>query len=177
MILLFGGLVVRQSLHTKEIPRWGSRICAQDSGLNPWKRAVNAGSSTISSWSLILMAGLQRNDATWLEWGFLLGFGHGCIWWRQSSSSKHRTTVRWSNAYGRKSDPPSSPHQVQENSLSRVMPFLGVEPGVGDRKWQPTPVFLPGKSHGQRSLVGYSLWGHKELDTTEWLTLFFACVE
>ena len=30
------------------------------------------------------------------------------------------------------------------------------------RKWQPTPVFLPGKSHGQRSLVGYSLWGRKE---------------
>ena len=29
------------------------------------------------------------------------------------------------------------------------------------RKWQPTPVCLPGKSHGQRSLVGYSLWGHK----------------
>ena len=36
------------------------------------------------------------------------------------------------------------------------------------RKWQPTPVFLPGKSHGQRSLVGYSPWGHKESDTTEW---------
>ena len=30
-----------------------------------------------------------------------------------------------------------------------------------------TPVFLPGESHGQRSLVGYSLWGPKELDTTE----------
>ena len=29
------------------------------------------------------------------------------------------------------------------------------------RKWQPTPVFLPGKSHGQRSLTGYSPWGHK----------------
>ena len=29
------------------------------------------------------------------------------------------------------------------------------------RKWQPTPVFLPGKSHGHRSLVGYSPWGHK----------------
>ena len=29
------------------------------------------------------------------------------------------------------------------------------------RKWQPTPVFLPGESHGQRSLVGYSLWGSK----------------
>ena len=35
------------------------------------------------------------------------------------------------------------------------------------RKWQPTPVLLPGKSHGQRSLVGYSPWGCKELDTTE----------
>ena len=38
------------------------------------------------------------------------------------------------------------------------------------RKRQPTPVFLPGKSHGQRRLVGYSPWGHKELDTTERLT-------
>ena len=35
------------------------------------------------------------------------------------------------------------------------------------RKWQPTPVLLPGKSHGQRSLVGYNPWGHKEWDTTE----------
>ena len=29
------------------------------------------------------------------------------------------------------------------------------------RKWQPTPVFLPGESHGQRSLVGYTPWGHR----------------
>ena len=39
------------------------------------------------------------------------------------------------------------------------------------RKWQPTPVFLPWESHGQRSLMGYSLWGYKELDTTEQRTL------
>ena len=39
------------------------------------------------------------------------------------------------------------------------------------RAWKPTPVFLPGKSHGQRSLAGYSPWGCKELDTTEQLTL------
>ena len=37
----------------------------------------------------------------------------------------------------------------------------------GGRAWQPTPVFLPGESHGQRSLVGFSLWGLKELFTTE----------
>ena len=35
------------------------------------------------------------------------------------------------------------------------------------RKWQPTPVFLPGGSQGQRSLVGCRLWGRTELDTTE----------
>ena len=40
-------------------------------------------------------------------------------------------------------------------------------------KWQPTPVFLPGKSHGRRSPVGYSPWGHKESDTTEWLHFSF----
>ena len=35
------------------------------------------------------------------------------------------------------------------------------------RAWQPTPAFLPGESHGQRSLAGYSPWGHTESDTTE----------
>ena len=35
------------------------------------------------------------------------------------------------------------------------------------RKWQSTPVLLPGKSHGQRTLVGYSVWGRKESDMTE----------
>ena len=38
------------------------------------------------------------------------------------------------------------------------------------RKWQPTPVFLPGKFHGQRSLVGCSPWGLKESDTTDRLS-------
>ena len=32
---------------------------------------------------------------------------------------------------------------------------------------QATPIFLPGESHGQKSLEGYSLWGHKEMDKTE----------
>ena len=51
----------------------------------------------------------------------------------------------------------------------------GSIPGLGRfpwrRKWQPTPVFLPGESHGQGSLVGYSPWVHTESDMTEatWL--------
>ena len=51
----------------------------------------------------------------------------------------------------------------------------GFNPWVGKipwrRKWQLTPVFLPGKFHGQRSLVGYSPWGHQESDMTERLPL------
>ena len=52
---------------------------------------------------------------------------------------------------------------------------LGFDPWVGKvpwrRAWHPTPVFLPGESHGQGSLVGYSPWGSKELDMTKWLFL------
>ena len=55
--------------------------------------------------------------------------------------------------------------QVDKNSI------LGLERSPGKKKWQPTPVFLPWKFHGQRNLVGYSPWGHKESDTTEQLTL------
>ena len=56
----------------------------------------------------------------------------------------------------------------------------GVQPlGWADpwrREWKPTPVFLPGESHGQRSLAGYSPWGHKESDPTEhWTLSLFDC--
>ena len=51
---------------------------------------------------------------------------------------------------------------------------VGSTPGSGRfpwrRKWHPTSVFLPGESHGQRSLKGCSPWGHKEPDTTEQLS-------
>ena len=44
---------------------------------------------------------------------------------------------------------------------SKFDPWVGKLPW--SRKWQPTPTFLPGKSHGQRSLAGYSLWGCKKV--------------
>ena len=47
----------------------------------------------------------------------------------------------------------------------RFDPWVGKIPWR--RKWQPTPVLLPGKSYGQRRLVGYSPWGRRESDTTE----------
>ena len=52
---------------------------------------------------------------------------------------------------------------------------LGFDPWVGKIPWRreqlPNPVFWPGEFHGQRSLAGYSPWGCKELNTTEWLSL------
>ena len=56
---------------------------------------------------------------------------------------KHRPTMR----------------KTQVRSLGRADPL--------EKKWQPTPVFLPGKFHGLRILVGYSQWGFKESETTE----------
>ena len=53
--------------------------------------------------------------------------------------------------------------QCGRHKRCRFDPWVGKIPWR--RKWQPTPVFLPGKSNGQRSLAGYSPWGYKESDT------------
>ena len=54
----------------------------------------------------------------------------------------------------------------------RFNPWVGKTPWR--RKWQPTPVLLPGKFHGCRNLIGYSPWGHKESDMTEQLHFHFS---
>ena len=53
----------------------------------------------------------------------------------------------------------------------RFDPWVGKVPRR--REWLLTPVFLPRELHGQRNLMGYSPWGLKELDMTEWLTFWF----
>ena len=74
-------------------------------------------------------------------------------------------------------------HGIQETQVwSLGLPDCTRSPGL-EKKWQPTPVFLPGISHGQRSLAGCSPWGRKESDMTEhtrgrggersWLRVFF----
>jgi len=63
-----------------------------------------------------------------------------------------------------------------KNKSKQVRPRFN--PRVGKipwrRKWQPTPIFLPRESHGQRIMVGYSPWDGKELDTTEQLTILLS---
>ena len=55
--------------------------------------------------------------------------------------------------------------------MQEMQEYMGFSPWVRKvpwrRKWQTTPVFLPGEAHEQRTLAGYSPWGCKELDTTE----------
>ena len=58
--------------------------------------------------------------------------------------------------------PSASEADTRDSSL-----MLGGKKIPWSRKWQPTPVFLPEKSHGQRSLAGYSPWDLKESDVTE----------
>ena len=60
--------------------------------------------------------------------------------------------------------------------ISHVFPFQLSRHLLKDqrRQWQPTPVLLPGKSHGRSSLVGCSPWGHEGLDMTERLHFHFS---
>ena len=63
------------------------------------------------------------------------------------------------------------PANAGDTKRHRFNPWVGNIPWR--RKWQPTPVFLLGKFHGQRSLASCSPWGRKESDTTEWLNFHF----
>ena len=102
----------------------------------------------------------------------------------ESSGSKHQTlqgtrpqkAVPTCEALHRKQQGFPDGEVVKKKSACqcRRRRRCGFGPWVGkilwSRKWQTTSVFLPGKFHEQRSLVGYSPWGHKESDTTEQLS-------
>ena len=67
-----------------------------------------------------------------------------------------------------------NPPAMQETQRCGRNPW--VQKIARKRKWQPTPVCLPEKSHGQRSLAGYRPKGHKEWDTTKHVSLIWPCL-
>jgi len=72
-------------------------------------------------------------------------------------------------------DPSPLDHQgnaVCTHTHTHTHPLTYIYIYIWRRKWQPTPVFLPGEAHEQGSLVGYCSWGHKESDTTEQLSTY-----
>ena len=62
----------------------------------------------------------------------------------------------------------------REKERANLLHLVELRAVTGRKQWHPTPVLWPGKSHGQRSQVGCSPWGHCESDTTEWLYFHFS---
>ena len=85
---------------------------------------------------------------------------------REKAMAPHSSTVAWKIPWT------EGPGRLQSMGSLRVGYDWATSLSLSTfmhwrRKWQPTPVFLPGESHGQRSLVGCSPWGRRESDTTE----------
>ena len=70
-------------------------------------------------------------------------------------------------------------HKMSEPSVTLfdICYFMAPASSIWRRQWQPTPVLLPGKFHGRRSLVGYNPWGREESDTTQQLHFYFHSLE
>ena len=73
----------------------------------------------------------------------------------------HSSTIAWKIPWTEEPGRLQSMRSLRVTSLS-LFTFMHWR-----RKWQPTPMFLPGESQGRGSLVGFRLWGRTELDTTE----------
>ena len=103
-------------------------------------------------------------------WGSLVG----CRLWGHTELDTTEVTCLAAAAHAKPTslmDTWSFPWWLRRSSIClqcrkpRFSPWIGKIPWT--RKWQPTPVFLPGDAHGQRSLVGYNPWACQESDTPE----------
>ena len=101
-----------------------------------------------------------------LQWSCLENPRDRAAWWAAVYGvAQNQTKLKWLSS--------SSPRWQSGKESACQFRRHGFDSWVGKipwwRKWRPTPVFLPGKFQGQKSLVGYSPWGHDESDTSEWL--------
>ena len=129
---------------------------------------------------------VKRLFTMWETWVWALGWEYPLEKEMAIHSSTNAWKIPWTEEPGRLQSMGS--RRVRHNWATSLLLFIfmhwlrwlsvclqcgrpGFSPSVGKipwrRKWQSTLVLLPGKSHGQRSLVGYSPWGRKESDMTE----------
>ena len=87
--------------------------------------------------------------------------------WEKPYYKGWQEKLLWGNEFSLKS----------ESWWKFTMKFVGQWKQYRRRQWHPTPVLLPGRSHGQRSLVGCSPWGRDESDTTEWFHFSLSHIE
>ena len=102
----------------------------------------------------------------WQRFGFSLMPSKRLLSTRGEAMAPHSSTLAWKIPWM------EEPGELQSMGLWRVRHNWRTSLSLFTcmhwrRKWQPTPVFLPGESQGQRSLVGCRLWGRTESDTTE----------
>ena len=111
----------------------------------------------------------------WVPWRLWdKGEGVNREWWRPSEkwgAAAILKELKVPTCGGKWVSGPSASESGAEHRQSRYSReqehFFKTPLKTWKRQWHPTPVLLPGKSHGQRTLVGFHLWGHTELDTTE----------
>ena len=111
----------------------------------------------------------SRNTVQYHKCMFLMIFKYfifSSIVYSEKAMAPHSSTLAWKIAWM------EEPGGLQSMGSRRVRHDWATSPLLFTfmhwrRKWQPNPVFLPGESHGQRSLVGCSPWGRTESDTTE----------
>ena len=111
------------------------------------------------------------------ETGMMRPQAQECRWSLEAQSGKEGLPPRTSKVTAALLTPGFQPSDTYWSSGALANTFLLSCWVCGHllwQQWHPTPVLLPGKSHGQRSLVGCSPWGHKESDTTERLHFHFS---
>ena len=146
-------------------------------GLSPWasphclkSRTLWALLSQVPTHGPITVAG-GMGISYWASMVSRSTFIHLCVYWRlvdllEKAMAAHSSTLAWKIPWT------EEPGGLQSRGSRRVRHDWATSLSLFTfmhwrRRWQPTPVFLPGKSQGQGSLVGCCLWGHTESDTTE----------
>ena len=119
---------------------------------SPWGRRVGHDQATFTANSIL------RNGAAFSSWHYQV--------FREKAMAPHSSTLAWKIPWT------EEPGRLQSTGSRRVGHDWATSLSLFTfmhwrRKWQPTPVFLPGESQGQESLVGCHLWGRTESDTTE----------
>ena len=94
---------------------------------------------------------------------------YNTLWYQEKERATHSSVLAWKIPW---MEEPTGLQSTGSQSRTRLshFTFFSFCRSFWRRKGQPTPVFLPGESHGRRGLVGYSLWGCKESETPKQLT-------
>ena len=134
-------------LHRKRVERWVNWMIAKILTLFAFKSKMVLGTSLVAQ----MVKNLPAVQETWV---FPLDLEDHL----EKEKATHSSILVWKTPWMEELDRLCGPR-----GCKGWLHFL--EDYYRRRKWQPTPVFLPGKSHGCRNLVGYNPWGHKESST------------